>query len=134
MRKYIILLLLSLLIPTVSFSQDILPDTIRHRLDNGVLINPHQLKTANLIFIEHQKLCKENQLLYEQLDNYKELYETSEKIDSLYLIQLDEQSASCTTEIEQLNDVIKKKERIIKGWKIGSISVAVCLVAWLIFK
>lgn len=125
---------MNLLIPTISFSQDIPQDTIQHRLNNAVLITPQQLKTANLIFNEHQKLKEENALLYEQIQNYKDLSSLNEQIDSLYLEQINNLTIDYSEQIESLNQMIAKEKKITKYWKIGGISVSVCLLVWLIIK
>lgn len=125
---------MNLLIPITSFSQDILQDTIQHRLNNAILITPQQLKTTNLIFNEHQKLKEENTLLYEQIQNYKDLSSLNEQIDSLYLEQINSLTIDYSEQIETLNQMIAKEKKITKYWKIGGISVSVCLLIWLIIK
>lgn len=112
-----------------SFSQSILNDT--------VLITSNQLKIANLIFAEHQKLLTENSLLKIQLDNYNKENIILLKTDSLRVNQIEilkSLSTDQTTQIENLNNQLKKKSKSLLIWKVGGISVSCCLFLWLLVK
>lgn len=63
-----LLLCLMILLPTYSFSQT----------TSTITITPEQLKTTNLIFLEHEKYTKEVPLLNKKI-------ETLEKIDKSWL-------------------------------------------------
>ena len=77
--------LIMMLVPICSFSQHIssptLTDTIHLSIPVNeselVTITAKQLKTANLIFLEHEKLSKEVPLLNKKISNL-------EKIDSIW--------------------------------------------------
>lgn len=95
------------------------------------------LKYANLIFVEHEKLTEENELLKLQLDNYSILTSDLSNINSLQKIQLDEYQ-KMTNEYDNhiiaLNKEIKKKNRTILGLEIGGITIGVGLLLLLLFK
>lgn len=102
MKKYIILLLINLYLPTLSFSQNTYPQIIK---DSLIVITPMQLKKTNLIFVEHSEmkkeipllkdiiyfqdstinLMKESKLIYDnQINNYRlELGHQNEQINNL---------------------------------------------------
>ena len=99
MRRFVLLLFISLLIPIACISQTTYP-VIR---DSIVLITPSQLKTTNLIFNEHSYLKKENSLLKEKVSTLENINFNYEKLDSLNKIKYE-------SSIKQLNSVIKKKK------------------------
>ena len=124
MRKRVILLLITLLIATISFSQTI-------------SIGTEQLKETNLIFIEHRKLLEENALLYKQLDNFQKSYNILTQIDSTRVKEIAEYKEIVNDrnkQIESLNKEINAKDKAFKGWRIGSILVTGTLALWLLFK
>ena len=85
MKRRKIASLIMMLVPICSFSQHIssptLTDTIHLSIPVNeselVTITAKQLKTANLIFLEHEKLSKEVPLLNKKISNL-------EKIDSIW--------------------------------------------------
>ena len=85
-KKRLVLLLIILLTTTTSFSS-----TISNKIekDTIVSITSSQLKETNLIFAEHHKLLIENQLLSEQINNYKENNKLLIKADSVRLSQIE---------------------------------------------
>ena len=124
MRKRVILLLITLLIATISFSQTI-------------SIGTEQLKETNLIFIEHRKLLEENALLYKKLDNFQKSYNILTQIDSVRVKEIAEYKEIVNDrnkQIESLNKEINAKDKAFKGWRIGSILVTGTLALWLLFK
>ena len=86
-----IALLIMMLVPICSFSQHmsspILIDTIHLSIpvnkDELVTITDKQLKTANLIFLEHEKLSKEVPLLNEKISNLEKINSTWQHTDSI---------------------------------------------------
>lgn len=86
-----IALLIMMLIPICSFSQHMssptLIDTIHLSIpvnkDELVTITDKQLKTANLIFLEHEKLSKEVPLLNEKISNLEKINSTWQHTDSI---------------------------------------------------
>ena len=124
MRKFAILLLITLLTAITSFSQTI-------------SIGIEQLKETNLIFIEHRKLLEENALLYKQLDNFQKSYNILTQIDSVRvkeIVEYKEIVNDGNKQIESLNKEINAKDKAFKGWRIGSILVTGTLALWLLFK
>lgn len=132
MKRIILLLLTILLTKTISFSSNISEIT---QQDSIVYVTSDQLKYTNLIFNEHKKLLEENTLLGQQLENYR--------IKTNYLLQEDSLKTSQievykrTNEayaiwMQDLNETIKKKDKTITCWKIGSITVTVGLLILLL--
>ena len=86
-----IALIIMMLVPICSFSQHIsnptLIDTIHLSIpvNEGelVTITDKQLKTANLIFLEHEKLSKEVPLLNEKISNLEKINSTWQHTDSI---------------------------------------------------
>ena len=86
-----IALLVMMLVPICSFSQHMssptLIDTIHLSIpvnkDELVTITDKQLKTANLIFLEHEKLSKEVPLLNEKISNLEKINSTWQHTDSI---------------------------------------------------
>lgn len=134
MKKFVILFFLILSMTTTCFSQNI---SSRIEKDSIVLITPNQLKEANLIFVEHQKLLRENDLLFKQISNYKLDNELLLKTDSLRTLQLrnyEGLTESYNLKIEQLNKEIKRKNNTLLVWKVGGVTVGVGLLVWLLLK
>lgn len=86
-----IALLITMLVPICSFSQHMssptLIDTIHLSIPVNkselVTITDKQLKTANLIFLEHEKLSKEVPLLNEKISNLEKINSTWQHTDSI---------------------------------------------------
>lgn len=134
MKKFVILFFLILSMTTTCFSQN---TSSRIKKDSIVLITPNQLKEANLIFVEHQKLLRENDLLFKQISNYKLDNELLLKTDSLRTLQLrnyEGLTESYSLKIEQLNKEIKRKNNALLVWKVGGVTVGVGLLVWLLLK
>lgn len=134
MKKFVILFFLILSMTTTCFSQNIL---VRENNDTIVLITPNQLKEANLIFVEHQKLLRENDLLFKQISNYRLDNELLLKTDSLRTLQLrnyEGLTESYSLKIKQLNKEIKRKNNTLLAWKVGGVTVGVGLLVWLLLK
>lgn len=126
-KKLLTLLLITMSAKTMSFSL-----TISNGIENDTIVSitSSQLKETNLIFAEHYKLLKENNLLKNQIDNYKKDNNLLIKSDSLRLIEI----SNYKDWNNSLNDSLKKKEKKIKFWKIGSITVCSSLLIFLLFK
>ena len=134
MKKNILIFLITTLATTTSFSQTI---SIETENDSTVLITSNQLKNTNLIFIEHEKLLKENALLYKQLDNYKVSNDLLVQTDSLRKKEIAEYkllTESFNDEIKKLNKEIKRKDKRLLSWKIGGITISSGLLLWLLLK
>ena len=105
--------------------------------DSTVLVTTSDLKYANLIFVEHDKLLKENSLLYQQVGNYMDLNRQLVQVDSLRLHQISEYNKlnqSYVNQIDALNKEVKKKNKTIRYWQIGGVTVSIGLVLFLLLK
>ena len=137
MKKILLILLISLLGTTSSFSQDIYPKVTK---DSLIVITPQQLKRTNLIFLEHKKLLKEVNLLDTQSKSLQAVNNNLERADSIRAIQLER----CMLQVEiqdqaitSLNKTIQKKDNRIKAWKnwaIGGFAVSAGLLTILLIK
>jgi len=121
MRK-IILLIITLIPQIYCFSQNISNITIE------------QIKTANKIFIEHQKYSKLVPLLEQKVENISKINDSWKKQDSLNLIQLtrcNDIILDQTRIINDLNKSIKFRNKIIKYGAVGSVLI---IFTWLLQK
>ena len=133
-KRIAILFLTILLVRTTCFSSNT-SEVIEQ--DSTVLITSDQLKSANLIFVEHKKLLEENRLLNLQIQNYQTKTEYLLKTDSLRTAQITNYqylNESYATRIEDLNKAIKRKNRAVTCWKIGGITVSIGLILFLLLK
>ena len=125
-----IALLIMMLVPICSFSQHMssptLIDTIHLSIpvnkDELVTITDKQLKTANLIFLEHEKLSKEVPLLNEKISNLEKINSTWQHTDSIrksnelkYIKTISDNDSK----IKQL----KKDKKILLGTSFTSIAL-----------
>ena len=108
MKKISLLLLINLLTAISCFSQDIYPKKLN---DSLVIITSEQLKQTNLIFLEHDKLSKENKMLYDKVSLLDSLNNNYVKIDSLNTITINSLK-------QELNEKTKKNKPI-KNYLIG---------------
>lgn len=134
MKRTLIALLIMILARITCFSS---ATSIPTEPDSIVSVTVSDLKYANLIFVEHSKLLKENSLLYQQVENYVELNNQLTQIDSLRLQQINEYdklSQSYETQIDALNKEVKKKNKAIRCWHVGGITVSVGLMLFLLLK
>ena len=134
MKKIIIIFLIMMLTRITSFSQ-ITSNNINQ--DSTVSIAFDQLKYTNLIFIEHEKLLIENGLLSKQVSNQESKIHLMNITDSLRINQIDTYKAlndQYTFKIEDLNQIIKDKNKTINLIKIGGITVSCGLLILLLIK
>lgn len=93
------------------------------------------MKYANLIFVEHEKLLIENNLLYDQIGNYQNKLRISEKTDSLRVCQISEYEKLeeiYKLQIQDLNKHISKKDKTVL--KIGCFTLGVSTILLLLLK
>lgn len=115
MLKKFLLLCLILSATTKSFSQDTLT----------VTITENELKTANLIFLEHEELSKKVPLLNQEISNLQLINKTWEHTDSIRVSQINTQNES----INKLKKSLDKQKRIVKYGAIGTcILFVTCLL------
>lgn len=128
--KFTITLLLSLLIPTVSFSQDTYPKIVN---DTLILLTSKQLKHTNLIFAEHNMLLEKTDLLESQTQQYKELIRNYEYNDSLHLELLESNKTYYLSRISALNDSLKKETKKRKLSQFGMFGIGGLAILALLF-
>lgn len=126
-KRLLITLSIILLVTTTSSSSTISSGIEK---DSIVSITPAQLKETNLIFAEHHKLLIENQLLSEQLNNYREDNKLLVKTDSVRQAQI----KVCKDWNESLTKNLNKKKKTLFFWKIGGITVSSGLLLLLLVK
>ena len=125
-----IALLIMMLVPICSFSQHMssptLIDTIHLSIpvnkDELVTITDKQLKTANLIFLEHEKLSKEVPLLNEKISNLEKINSTWQHTDSIRKsneLKYIKTISNNNSKIKQL----KKDKKILLGTSFTSIAL-----------
>lgn len=134
MKRIVILFLIMIFLRIMSFSQNISVDTNQ---DTIVSITSEQLKYSNLIFIDHEKLLIENSLLSTQLEKQKSKIQLLEKTDSMRVNQIHYYKgleSNYSVQIENLNKTIKNKDKTIKIFKIGGITISCGLLLLLIIK
>lgn len=73
-------------------------------------ITADQLRTANLIFVEHERLSQEVPLLYDEIANLKHIDSLRVNTDSIQNLQI----ANLTSNVQDLNSTIIKQKRQIK--------------------
>ena len=125
-----IALLIMMLVPICSFSQHMssptLIDTIHLSIpvnkDELVTITDKQLKTANLIFLEHEKLSKEVPLLNEKISNLEKINSIWQHTDSIRKsneLKYIKTISNNDSKIKQL----KKDKKILLGTSFTSIAL-----------
>lgn len=122
MRRFVIILLLSLWIPIVSHSQTTYP-IIK---DSLVLITPQQLKETNLIFSEHKMLLEKVPLLTDQVMTLEKLNKTYIEQDSIRLKELSFYKSSYENKSIQYEEFVKKHSKCTR-WIIIEGIITFCL-------
>lgn len=104
MKRITILFLISLLTAISGFSEDIYPKKLN---DTLVIITSTQLKQSNLIFLEKEKLSKENKELEEKIVLQNQIINNYIQVDSLRVVE----QQQFKLQIENLNKEIRKKSK-----------------------
>lgn len=134
MKKILILLTIILLATTTCSSQIISTDI---KSDTIVYITTDQLKYANLIFVEHDKLLKENELFKQQIRNSQMITDNLLLNDSIKSLQIANYRYTNDLYIKQINTLnqdLSNKNNTILYWKIGGITVSVGLILFILLK
>lgn len=134
MKRIATLLLAILLTTTICFSQT---TSVETNPDSIVSVTSEQLKYANLIFVEHEKLLIENSLLNTQIGNYQSKLKLAEETDSLRLSQISQYKGineAYSLQIGELNKSLSKKDKTILGLKIGCVTVSAGIILLLLLK
>lgn len=98
-------------------------------------VSAEDIKYANLIFVEHSKLLKENTLLYKQINNYQIATNAQSKIDSIKNIEIRDLrnvNSAYQYKIDNLEEQFKKEKQSSKVWKIGCLSVSALLLVFIV--
>lgn len=125
-----IALLIMMLVPICSFSQHMSSPTLIDTIHLSIPVNKgelvtitnKQLKTANLIFLEHEKLSKEVPLLNEKISNLEKINSTWQHTDSI-------RKSNELKYIKTINDndskikQLKKDKNILLGTSFTSIAL-----------
>ena len=106
-KKWSILLLLSLLLPITGLSQTTFDST--------------EVKTIALIFAEHQKLSTENPLLKQQILSLEELNELYVISDSLQREELKIYEKKVSSDAKKIKKLKSTQKGIIIGSSVGGI-------------
>lgn len=97
------------------------------------MITTQQLKQTNLIFVEHEKLTKENIELNKKIDVQKQMINNYQQVDSLRLLK----EQQYEKQIVDLNKEIKKKSKsnLRNGILIGGVvGISVTSLLFLLIK
>ena len=124
MKLLRIILLSSVLIPTICFSQVIQTNTG----NNIVEITTQQLKTSNLIFNEHEKWTKEIPILNNQINNLELINKSYKSQDSLRVNQINlynKQLNLYNSKLSTYESQIKKLKFKKSAYKIGGIGTTI---------
>ena len=116
-----LLLCLMILLPTYSFSQT----------TSTITVTPEQLKTTNLIFLEHEKYTKEVPLLNKKIETLEEINKSWLHTDSIRRINEKQYNAIIkkdSIKITQLQSSHKKYKVVTKISIILNIILACLLV------
>ena len=128
MRKILIVLLVSLLLPMYSISQNTYPKTLQ---DSLIVITPTQLKETNLIFLEHKTF----RLKIEELDKKITLQnQIEDKLNSSIILKdsiISSYERMNAINTSLLNEKDKQQKVLSRNVIIGS---AVIILSILILK
>lgn len=137
MKKILILFLLNLLIPTVGFSQSTYPKILQ---DSLIVITNNQLKTTNLIFLEHRKFKTEIALKDSIITQLQFKNDNLNKIELLRINQIQNCNDTLLVRektIETLNKSLSKnkiKTKWLTGLTIGGFSISTVLLTLLLLR
>lgn len=114
LKKSLMLSLIILLSTTWCSSQNILKNS---KGDTLITITPSELKTVNLIFVEHKHLLKENVLLQDKITQLEAINLNLTSISSLKDNKLDEFDKKIKSQLKTESDLNKQIEKLKKGKK-----------------
>lgn len=120
MRKRKLLLWLMILLPICSFSQT----------TSTITITPEQLKTTNLIFLEHKKYSEEVPLLEKKVETLEAINKSWIHTDSIRKaneLQYTKASRSDSLKIAKLQSA-NKTNKVVSGFSILLNIILACLL------
>ena len=124
MKRLLTILFGIILMTTTISSQPISKDTV-------VVITPIQLKTANLIFAEHEMLSKKVPLLESKITNLETINSNWSQVDSLRSNQVTmykESLAARDEDLKRLNKSLKTTKYVVGGSILTTIILALVCV------
>lgn len=130
MKKTAKLFLIGLLIPIACFSQTTYPKIVN---DSLIVVTPQQLKTTNLIFLEHSKLLRENELLNKKIETLNAINNIWQASDSVKTANI----RSCLININNLQTQNAELSTKLKRYKTVSFcgfGLSLGLLTYLLFK
>ena len=104
------------------------------------MITAKQLKTTNLIFLEHQKFKLENQELQKQISSYKSLIDTYVATDAIKNSQIKEydKAAYILNQQNQKQSAqilkLQKSNKKWRSWTVGGFALSLAFLGLLIVK
>ena len=134
LKKSLITFLIFLSIPVWCSSQSIFQNT---KGDTLIAITPSELKTANLIFVEHKYLSKENVLLQDKIEQLELLNSNLVSVSNLKDQKISEFDKKIKSQLIVEENLNKQITKLKKGRKfdfcIGGILVAT-VTGLIVFK
>lgn len=132
MKKSLILLLISLCLPTLSFSEIMYPILTS---DSLVIITPKQLKETNIIFLNHQYLQRELHEYKYQVEFYRKANNNLILNDSIKSLKFKELNDKANNIIQEQYLQINKQAKINRVYKtisICGVTVSITLLVLLL--
>lgn len=118
-----LILFISLLTPTLSFSQDMSQKT----QDSLIIITPKQLKITNLIFAEHSELKKERPLLLKQIEGLEGIVNNFSIQDSIRTVEIATYEEKVATDQKKISK-LRKKLNLSGGLNFGFLTAILLIV------
>lgn len=118
-----LILFISLLTPTLSFSQDMSQKT----QDSLIIITPKQLKITNLIFAEHSELKKERPLLLKQIEGLEGIVNNFSIQDSIRTVEIATYEEKVVTDQKKIKK-LKNKLNLSSGLNLGFLATILLIV------
>lgn len=119
---------------TACFSQTTYPSILN---DSLIVITNKQLKQTNLLFLDRERLIKENSELKFQIDNYNSILDNYKYTDTIKSNQIDLLKTNLNDYNNIINnqsikiDKLNKSNKVLKGISIGGIVISISLIALL---
>ena len=119
---------------TAFFSQTTYPSILN---DSLIVITNKQLKQTNLLFLDRERLIKENSELKFQIDNYDSILDNYKYTDTIKSNQIDLLKTNLNDYNNIINnqsikiDKLNKSNKVLKGISIGGIVISISLIALL---
>lgn len=80
---------------------------------DSIIISNSELRIANLIFVEHQKLSNENPLLKQQINSLEELNKLYIKSDSIQKVEIDTYKDKINSDLKKINKLKSTQNTLV---------------------